>query len=77
MAGITLDQAETKLSYWLAELEKAATEKYSIQTGGGARTVERSLEQAGKQVDYWDKKVQKLSARSNNKMTVIGACPIP
>lgn len=59
MAGITLSDAETQLSNWLAASTAVASKQsYAI----GDRTL--TLADAGEireQIDYWDKKVKELA----------------
>lgn len=62
MAGITLADAEAQLAAWLAASTAVATgQSYSIEgrslTRADAAEIRRSL-------DYWDQKVQTLSALS-------------
>lgn len=63
MAGITLAQAEAKLTTWMAALDKiAAGQSYSISTGGSSRTLTRAnLDEVQRQIDYWDAKVKSLT----------------
>jgi len=59
MAGITLEQAEAKLTTWLAAMDKIAVgQSYSI----GSRTLTRAnLGEVQKQVEYWDNQVKRLT----------------
>lgn len=59
MAGITLAQAEAKLSTWMDALDAVATnQSYSI----GDRTLTRAnLADVQDQVEFWDKKVRELT----------------
>ena len=63
MAGITLAQAEDKLTTWMAALDKiAAGQSYSISSGGSSRTLTRAnLDEVQRQIDYWDAKVKSLT----------------
>ena len=63
MAGITLAQAEAKLTTWMAALDKiAAGQSYSISSGGSSRTLTRAnLDEVQRQIDYWDAKVKSLT----------------
>ena len=59
MAGITLAQAETKLSEALEAHEKAlAAESYRSPDGTQAS---RSVEATERAIDYWNKMVVRLS----------------
>lgn len=59
MAGITLAQAEAKLTTWMAAMDKIAVgQSYSID----ARTLTRAnLGEVQKQVEYWDNQVKRLT----------------
>lgn len=59
MAGITLAQAEAKLQTWLdAEDKVAAGQSYSIN---GRSLTRADLGEIRNTIDYWEKKVQRLS----------------
>jgi hypothetical protein len=59
MAGITLTIAEAQLTQWLACLDAIATgQTYSI---GGRSLTRANLADAKDQVEYWDRKVKRLS----------------
>ena len=59
MAGITLAQAEAKLSSWMDAEDAVATgQSYSI----AGRSLSRAdLGQIGERIDFWQKKVTKLT----------------
>lgn len=63
MAGITLAQAEAKLTTWMAAMDKIAVgQNYSISTGASSRTLTRAnLAEVQQQVEYWDSKVKTLT----------------
>lgn len=63
MAGITLEQAEAKLTTWMAAMDKIAVgQSYSMSSGGSSHTLTRAnLAEVQKQVEYWDKQVQRLT----------------
>jgi hypothetical protein len=63
MAGITVEQAEAKLTLWMAALDKiAAGQSYSITTGTGSRSLTRAnLKEVQEQVEYWDRQVKRLT----------------
>jgi len=63
MAGITLEQAEAKLTLWLAAEEKLATsQSYTIGEGDSRRTLTRAdLAEVRRAVEYWDQKVKELT----------------
>lgn len=69
MAGITLAQAQTKLSESLTAYEKALNaEEYSI----AGRSVKRAdLDSLQKAITFWEKQVQRLS-RSVKGLKVTG-----
>lgn len=73
MAGITLTQAEAKLTTWLdAEDKIAQGQKYTI----GQRTLERAdLKEVREQIRFWDGKVKEL-ARGSSGMRIRGATPV-
>lgn len=59
MAGITLAQAEAKLQTWLDAEDAVATgQEYSI---GGRRLSRANLDEIRKTIDYWEKKVLRLT----------------
>ena len=68
MAGITLAQAEAKLTTWLAAEDAIATgQEYVI----GSRRLKRAdLEFVRETIEYWDNKVQKLSRADNGAIRV-------
>lgn len=72
MAGITLAQAEAKLSTWMAAMDAVATgQEYSI----GTRSLKRvDAAEIREQVEYWDGKVKELS-RGTTGMRIRGATP--
>lgn len=71
MSGIDLTTAEAKLATWLAAEEKIA-DNQSYQVAG--RTYTRAdLADVQKQIDYWDRKVQRLSSGG---MRVRGGTPV-
>ena len=72
MAGITLEQAESKLSTWLdAEDAVAASQSYSIS---GRMLTRANLKEIRETIDYWERKVHKLSRGGGIKIT--GATPL-
>lgn len=59
MAGITLAQAETQLTAWLAASEAVASnQSYTI---AGRSLTRADASHILKQVEYWDAKVKALS----------------
>lgn len=76
MAGITLAQAEAKLTLWMAAEEKvAASQSYSIEVDGSRRELRRAdLAEIRKNIDYWNAKViaasRRASGRSNSRTLV-------
>lgn len=60
MAGITLDQAQSRLDGWLAADEAvSANQSYEINGRSLTRADAKSIRE---NIDYWDAKVQQLSA---------------
>lgn len=59
MPGITLAQAEAKLTLWMdAEDKVAAGQSYSIQ---GRSLTRADLSEIGERIDKWDARVKRLS----------------
>ena len=59
MAGITLAQAEAKLTLWMdAEDKVASGQSYSIQ---GRSLTRADLGMIGERIDRWEHKVQRLT----------------
>ena len=59
MAGITLTQAEAKLTLWMdAEDKVASGQSYSIQ---GRSLTRADLSEIGERIDKWDARVKRLS----------------
>jgi hypothetical protein len=71
MAGINLAQAEAKLSTWMAAEDAVATsQSYSM----GQRMLTRAnLSEIRETIDYWEKKVQRLS---RGGIRITGASPL-
>ena len=69
MAGITLAQAEAKLTLWLAAEEALATsQSYEIDVDGNRRQLTRAnLGEVGRRVAYWNKMVTQLTSRAQGK----------
>lgn len=65
MAGITLTQAETQLTAWLAASEAVATnQSYSI----GNRSLTRAdAKEIREQVTFWNNMVETLTARISGR----------
>ena len=59
MAGITLAQAESHLSTWLTA-EEAVASGQSYSHNGRALTM-ADLGQIREQIDFWDRRVKRLS----------------
>ncbi len=73
MAGITLSQAETKLSNAMTALDKAMElQSYSV---GGRSASRPGIEALKEQVEYWDRMVKRLS-RSGGGIQIRGATPL-
>lgn len=72
MAGITLAQAQAQLDTWLAaSTAVAAGQSYSIGSRSLTRTNSMEIQQ---QIDYWDKKVRKLTS-GRSGMRIRGITP--
>lgn len=69
MPGITLAQAEAKLTLWLAAEEALATsQSYQISVDGSSRQLTRAdLAEVGKRVQFWDAKVKALTPSSRGR----------
>ena len=63
MPGITLDQAETQLSFWIAADQVVAKgQSYQIDTGEHKRSVTRAdAIEIRKNIIYWNRMVDRLS----------------
>lgn len=71
MAGITLEQAESKLSAWMAADDAVAnSQEYYI---GGRRLRRADAAEIRANIDYWESKVSKLS---RGGVRITGATPI-
>ena len=73
MAGITLAQAEARLTGALSLVEK-------LENGEEARRGDRVLKYSDlstvlESVEFWERKVRELSANSSGGLTVIGGVP--
>jgi hypothetical protein len=70
MPGITLAQAEAKLATWMDADDVVATgQAYSM---GGRSLTRADAPEIRKNIDYWDKQVQRLS---RSGISVRGATP--
>ena len=59
MAGITLAQAEAKLTLWMAAMDKIAVgQSYNI---AGRALTRANLDEVQRQVEYWDSQVKRLT----------------
>jgi hypothetical protein len=59
MAGITLAQAEAKLTEWMAaDTAVASSQSYTINGRSLSRTNAKEIRE---NIDYWEAKVKKLS----------------
>lgn len=73
MAGITLAQAQTQLSLWIAA-DAAVASGQSFALGDKSLTLANAGE-IRKNIDYWDSKVNSLS-NSRTGPVVRGATPV-
>jgi hypothetical protein len=62
MAGITLTQAESQLTLWLAASAAVATSQSYTIAGRSLTRADAATIQA--QIDYWNGMVQKLTAQA-------------
>lgn len=69
MAGITLAQAEAKLTLWMdAEEKVAAGQSFTIEVDGTRRELRRAdLSEIRRTIDYWNSKVVALSRRASGR----------
>lgn len=75
MAGITLAIAEQKLAEWLAA-DTAVSSGQSYTINGRSLTRTNSAE-IRNNIDYWDAKVQKLTAAATSRgIRVRGVTPV-
>jgi len=76
MAGITLAQAEAKLTLWMdAEDKIAQGQEYTISAGNHMRKLVRAdLPEVRKTIDYWQSKVVELS-RGGSGIRIRGGTP--
>jgi hypothetical protein len=72
MAGITLAQAEAKLTLWMDANDAVASgQQYTI----GSRSLSRvNAEEIREQIQFWDAKVKELS-RGTTGMRIRGGTP--
>jgi hypothetical protein len=71
MAGITLAQAETKLTLWMETDDRVATSQAYTFPGGRALT-RADTNQIQENIIFWEKKVERLT---RGGIRVIGATP--
>lgn len=65
MAGITLAQAETQLTAWIAASSAVATgQEYEIAGRRLKRADARAIQE---QIDYWDRKVQSIESIASGR----------
>jgi uncharacterized protein DUF6148 len=69
MAGITLAQAEAKLTLWMAANDAvAAGQEYEIDTGSGSRRLKRTdASEILTQIKFWDNLVKTLSGGTTGR----------
>ena len=71
MAGITLEQAQAKLDTWLkAEDAVATSQSYNM---AGQTLTRANLKEIRETIDYWERKVQRLSRGGGIRIS--GATP--
>lgn len=71
MAGITLAQAEAKLTLWMAADDAVA--KGQSYTIGGRALSRADAAEIRANIDYWEAKVQRLS---RGGMKIFGGTPV-
>lgn len=72
MAGITLAQAEAKLTLWLTAEEALQTaQSYELQ--GGISVTRADLDKIGRRIDFWNRQVQALTRGSS--IRIVGGTP--
>jgi hypothetical protein len=66
MAGITIDQAEARLTAWLeADAAVSSGQEYEIDTGNGRRRLKRAdAAEIRANITFWDEKVKNLAGAS-------------
>lgn len=68
MAGITLAQAEAKLTLWMSANDAVArNQAFSV---GGRSLTRANLGEIQNQIEFWDAKVKSLSASGNRRSRV-------
>lgn len=73
MAGITLEQAETKLNQYLeAESKILANQSYEFQ---GRRLNRANLQEVRDGIAIWDSRVKELAAKSSGARRTVIARP--
>lgn len=74
MAGITLAQAEAKLTLWMAADDAVASgQSYSI----GGRSLSRAdAKMIADNIDRWDAKVKQLSASTTGGIKIFSGVPV-
>jgi len=71
MAGITLAQAEAKLTLWMAANDAIATgQSYSI---AGRSLSRANLDEVQRQIEFWDRQVKRFT---RGGIHVRGATPV-
>jgi hypothetical protein len=76
MAGITLAQAESQLTAWIAaSTAVAGGQSYTINGRSMTRADARAIQE---QIEFWDRKCQSLAGISNvvRKIKTYGATPV-
>jgi hypothetical protein len=63
LSGITLAQAQTQLSAWLAASAAVAqSQSYTIESGGSKRALTRAdAAEIRNQIEFWERKIAELS----------------
>lgn len=70
MAGITLAQAEAKLTLWMeAEDALASSQSYEIESVSGPRRklTRANLQEIGQRITYWQNKVASLQRSASGR----------
>lgn len=69
MSGITLAQAEAKLTLWMAAEEALATsQSYEIDVDGSRRQLTRAnLKEVAERINFWNSKVRELTRSASGR----------
>lgn len=73
MSGITLEQAQSNLTSWLAaSAAVASAQEYEIDTGSGRRKLRRAdAAEIRQQINFWDAKVKQLTPSARRRISYV------